>query len=119
MDVIKKLGTATFIIFDVSDYKPEPEKPEPVYTKQVKTGSNEYEVWIEGFAATGQSQKAFQLNLTHDTSTKWKGNSFREACINAMTSLEWDMAHYYNYENNSYWACRFFDNEKDARKSFG
>ena len=119
MEENKKLSSVEFIIFDVSDYKPEPEKPKPVYTKQVKTGENEYEVWTEGYAVTGNSGEAFQLNLTNETSTKWKGDTFRAACINAMISLEWDIDHYYDYGKNTYWACRFFDNEQDARKSFG
>jgi hypothetical protein len=115
----KPLTSFEFIIFDVSDYKAPEEKPKPVYTQQVQDGKNEYQVWTEGYAATGQHGTAFQLNLTNESCTLWKGNTFQEACVNAMKSLEWDMEGYYDPNRNSYWACRFFDNEQDARKSFG
>ena len=115
----KPLTSFEFIIFDVSDYKAPEEKPKPVYTKQVQEGTNEYQVWTEGYIATGEHGTAFQLNLTDQTCTLWKGDSFRGACVNALKSLDWEMDHYYDYARNTYWGCRFFDNEQDARKSFG
>lgn len=115
----KPLTSYEFIIFDVSDYKIPEEKPKPVYIKQMQGGANEYQVWAEGFAATGEHGTAFQLNLTNETCTLWKGDSFREACLNALKSLNWETDRYYDYSRNTYWGCRFFDNEQDARKSFG
>jgi len=86
----------------------------------------EYEIWIEGFIATGQSQRASFIG-------KAKGNNFKEACksfrypeniireydgeliVKKGTKLKLDK----HYKHPSIWACRLFDNEKDARKSFG
>lgn len=114
-----KLDSYQFIVFDISDYKSPPEPEKKIYTTQIGTGDKLYEVWSEGYAATGEHGSAFQLTLSTEISTKWKGDTFQKACINALKTLEWDMKGYYSYDNNSYWACRFFDNEKDARKSFG
>lgn len=71
----------------------------------------EYEVWIEGYAATGDRANARFLG-------KFSGPDFKSACIEAMKALKWDMG-YYDEERNSFWACRFYDNEREARASFG
>lgn len=84
----------------------------------------EYEVWIEGYAATGQSGR-------HDFVGKVKAKNFKEACAKAMwkrvldcyfgdegkAKEEYDR--YYDKERNSYWGCRFFDNEEESARSFG
>ena len=85
-----------------------------------------YEIWIEGFAATGQAQDASCLG-------KHKGRNFQDACMRYWLKKEiearkasdrsntyystkrWD----YDPYSNTYWACRMFDNEEEARKSFG
>lgn len=77
-----------------------------------------FQVWAEGYAATGERGTAQHLVKEGETDTEWPGRTFHEACINALRTLKWDMKHYDN-NRNTYWACRFFDNEKDARKSFG
>lgn len=76
-----------------------------------------FEVWSEGYAATGQSGNAQRLTIGNED-TLWEGESFQKACENALRTLEWDMS-YYDKKRNTYWACRFFENEVDARKSFG
>jgi hypothetical protein len=111
-----ELSTPFFIVFDVSDYAPEEIAPK-VYERQLVDGSREFEVWIEGYAATGEHGEAQRLNLTGQQ-TMWKGNDFKCACLNAIMSLDWELK-YYDGIRNTYWACRFFDNEVDARKSFG
>ena len=75
-----------------------------------------YEVWIEGFQITGQSAKAERL--LHKNITLWEASTFQEACEKACIAKDWDMK-YYDKNKNTYWACNFYDNEKDARKSFG
>ena len=77
----------------------------------------QFEVWNEGYAATGGSSPAHRLNKEGED-TLWEGRTFQEACENALLTLKWDMS-YYNKEKNHYWGCRFFDNEASARKSFG
>lgn len=99
----------------------------------------EFEIWIEGYAATGESSSASYLG-------KAKGNTFREACLCFVypnnypyepargTKLKLDNPKTISYpemapkwqrdqiDNDNIprsWACRYFDNEIDARKSFG
>lgn len=70
-----------------------------------------YEVWMEGYATNGEYDEAQYLG-------KHSAESFKEACENAVEELGWGM-NYYNNQNNTFWGCKFFDNEIDARKSFG
>lgn len=70
-----------------------------------------FEVWIEGYTATGQHEQAYTLGT-------FEANTFEEACMKAMIANNWDLSSY-NAKSNSYWACKFFDNEEEARKSHG
>lgn len=79
---------------------------------------NKYEIWNEGYTATGESGGAQQLTRENGDNL-FEGETFKEACKNALIELDWDMDRYYDEERNTFWACRFFDNETDARKSFG
>lgn len=64
-------------------------------------------IWSEGFAATGQSGSA----TLHGTRM---GETFEEAC---QALFKDDKT--YSKEKNTLWGCHLFDNESDARKSFG
>ena len=84
-----------------------------------------FQIWMEGFAATGQSQDAHYIGES-------KGEDFADACNNFTypndiknlsdevivkkgDKLKLD-------EHRDYpciWACRLYDNETDARKYFG
>ena len=77
----------------------------------------EYKIWSEGFAATGQSGEA----TLHGTI---EAKSFEDAI------LQFALKHkdFYNLldhrpsdrgSNYTYWGCRIFDNEADARRAFG
>jgi hypothetical protein len=108
------------IEIDMSKYE---QKPTPVELK-------EYEVWSEGYMATGESGGA----TLHG---KVMARSFREACNILMCKhyLEWvtkmqdtnytgqrdnpDSGMSYDPSHLTVWGCRLFDNEVDARKSFG
>ena len=86
----------------------------------------EYEIWEEGFAATGERAGARFIG-------KAMGETFEEACKNfrypADIVRSWDgmvlvhkgdalkLDEHYPYP--SIWACRLYDNEADARRSFG
>lgn len=70
-----------------------------------------YEVWMEGYAATGESAGA-EYYGSHEA------DNFQQACQKAMEEKGMN-DDYYDAKNNTYWACRFFDNEVDARKTFG
>ncbi len=70
-----------------------------------------HEVWSEGFAATGQSGTATCYG-------RFPGETFRDAVIAWRTTLGND-AEFVELERLSFWCCRLFDNEAQARESFG
>ena len=72
---------------------------------------DKFKVYTEGYACSGDSAKAQYLG-------EFEGETFKEACKEALKQKSWDMR-YYDDKNNTYWACGFFDNEEDAIKSFG
>jgi hypothetical protein len=71
---------------------------------------NEYEVWMEGHSATGDSSEAEFCGV-------YEAKTFAEAC--AVWNREKGHPGYFDPERLTYWGCRFFDNEHNARKSFG
>jgi hypothetical protein len=92
----------------------------------------DFEIWIEGFAATGESSGAYFKG-------KVLAENFDEACIKLLGD-RLDKNSDGSYRRGSYrgeplppsqhraelmkgnfsiWACQLFDNEADARKSFG
>lgn len=77
-------------------------------------GKNEWPVWVEGLKATGQSSDANFCGF-------WPGETFVDACRNYANSLPAEEANLFEVRNGkpTFWACKFFDNETDARKSFG
>lgn len=69
-----------------------------------------FEIWAEGYAATGENGTA---NLFGTAS----GATFKDACDSFFRNRE--DAHYYDPQDLTYWGCRLFDNEAKARESFG
>ena len=72
-----------------------------------------YELWMEGYSATGQHAPAQYLG-------SYTADSFRNACIT------WNSLHnrdkgYGDFDiiNLSVWGCSIYDNEQDARRGFG
>lgn len=100
------------------------------------TGEKEYEIWREGYAATGERSTASFIG-------KGIGKTFEEAVINfrhpSDKYADWGGIKIHSKgdtlnldtdsnEPDGYrrvggklcsWACRYFDNEADARKSCG
>jgi hypothetical protein len=78
------------------------------------TSLKTYEIWVEGYACTGQSATASLVGSS-------EGRTFREACLAYAVSKKHEdgFINYFNPVDCSYWGCRWFDNETDARKSFG
>lgn len=86
----------------------------------------EWEIWIEGYAVSGNISTASFIG-------KATGETFEEACRNFRepenivapqggvvitkrgTGLNLD----FSYGYPSIWGCRLFDNEAEARESFG
>lgn len=71
--------------------------------KELKT----YTIWAEGYAATGQSGTAQVMGQA-------TGKTFKEACDKLFAGDK-----LYNPNTLRYWGCNLFDNETEARKSFG
>jgi hypothetical protein len=69
-----------------------------------------YDVWMEGYAATGNFSGAEFCGV-------YEAETFAEAC--AKWNREQGEPGYFDSKDLTYWGCRFFDNERDARRSFG
>ncbi len=69
-----------------------------------------YDVWSEGYSATGQYSRATYHG-------EWTGRSFEDAC--ARWAAQTENPECYDAEYNTYWACKLFDNEDMARRSYG
>jgi hypothetical protein len=74
-----------------------------------------FTIWAEGFAATGEAETAWQLNEAPIMAT-----SLDEAVRQYMRTS--DTRHLFQRQSDgawTYWGCRLFDNEADARGAFG
>lgn len=72
-----------------------------------------FDVWCEGYRATGEHGTASFLG-------RFPGATFRDAVITAMHQQEWEQRDgLFNEERLSYWGCKFYDNETDARRRYG
>lgn len=69
-------------------------------------------VWTEGYQVSGNSSLAILRG-------HFLGKTFEDACKAWIESLPPESRHFYNEKDNSFWGCRLFDNEADARKAFG
>ena len=75
--------------------------------KAIRAEMKCYNIWMEGFCATGAKAQASFIGTV-------EANSFVEACQKAF-----EKDPYYNSAQNTYYGCGLYDNEADARKSFG
>ena len=83
----------------------------PIYRLSMKM--KKFEVWTEGYAATGESGKA----TFHG---EFKGETLKDAVIKWRNTLtDPHSVKCVDLDRMTFWGCRFFDNETDARKSFG
>ena len=67
-----------------------------------------YDIWCEGYQATGESGRA------HLMSENVSGRDFKNACCK-----HFKKDNKFNKDRLSYWAYKLYDNEIDAKKSFG
>jgi hypothetical protein len=81
--------------------------PEACEKLESMLGEKEWEIWAEGFAATGESGTAQLMGRV-------KAKTFKEAC-----RIRFKDDRLFNEESLTHWGCRLFDNEVSARKSFG
>jgi len=74
-----------------------------------------YQIWMEGYLATGmegiQAPAKFMGSM--------EANSFREACIKFSKTPDAKGFGNFSEQSLSYWGCGLYDNEADARASFG
>jgi len=72
-----------------------------------------YQVWTEGYAATGDNSGAqFHGN--------YEGESFKDAVIAFRDSIADERSKsLIDLDRLTYWGCHFFDNAAEAQKSFG
>lgn len=66
-----------------------------------------YEIWIEGWIATGGYGNAHLV-------AEVEAPTFREAC-----AKHYKKDRLYDSGLNTWWGCRLYSNEEDARKRFG
>jgi len=74
----------------------------------------QFEVWKEGYRATGESCGASYCG-------RYEAETFKEAVYRYIETLEEKERSYFsdNEYGLRYWGCKFYDNEEDARKKFG
>lgn len=66
-----------------------------------------FDIWSEGFIATGDRGYAFKHGSV-------RADTFKDACI-----LHFGNNELFNVDKMTYRGCELFDNEADARRSFG
>jgi len=101
--LVKSKGGAIFLL----DY----EELEDKVKKPKEEDTEHFDIWAEGYRATGQSSGATYLGSE-------KAETFRQAC-KKHARKDSQFNYYFNEESMTYWGCKLFDNERDARKSFG
>ncbi|MEC4190459.1 hypothetical protein VSP75_04125 [Escherichia coli] len=69
-----------------------------------------YQVWSEGYEASGNSAHA-------ELHGEAEAVDFASACERVFK--ESGRSQYFDSQHLTYWGCRLFDNEQDARKAFG
>lgn len=71
------------------------------------------EVWMEGYMATGEHGPAYKLG-------EYEADNFDQAIEKLLDSDPENKQYYRQTDGRHYiWSCRLYDNEQDARKSFG
>ena len=71
----------------------------------------QYDIWSEGFRTNGEASGAFFIGTS-------LGSNFKEACDN-LAIKDANFKRYYSSNDLTYWGCKLFDNEVDARANFG
>jgi hypothetical protein len=84
-------------------------------THKPQTATRVWNIWAEGFTATGKTSTAWQLN-----ETPVRADSFDDAVL-MLIAASANKALFDRGRDGEwrYWGCRLYDNEADARASFG
>lgn len=97
--------------------------PMDAETMALAQQGNKFEVWQEGWSATGQSAPARLIGV-------FEATTFQDACDQAAKQEGWSKqwpcpengwlpGGCYNAKHRISWGCRLFDNEADAREFLG
>jgi hypothetical protein len=84
-----------------------------------------FEIWAEGYVATGEHQRAIKLAEafaeTFDDAVKHYMDTTHNHDVNKVTRKRYTSEEAYQNRRSNWeiWGCMLFDNEADARKSFG
>jgi len=70
-----------------------------------------HEVWIEGYKNGDVHQTAVKYATIH-------ARNFTGA-LRTLADMDETFARHFNSSDNTFWHCRIFDNEKDARVRYG
>jgi hypothetical protein len=85
-----------------------------IIDEQHPTHTVTWEVWSEGYRATGESAGA---KLEGKVEAETWPEACRKACVD---SGRWkEQPGGFDAKRLTVWGCRLFDNEADARRSFG
>lgn len=76
----------------------------------LQTEPRQFHIWSEGYRATGESAPAHHHGMA-------LGRTFKDACANYF--MTHDDRHLFDADRLTFWGCKLFDNETDARKAFG
>ena len=71
-----------------------------------------FDIWSEGYTIRGQKGPAQFI-------TRSFGTDFRDACIYAYNLGDFEGYGHFDEKTLTLWGCHLFDNQEDARKSFG
>jgi hypothetical protein len=71
-----------------------------------------FDVWLEGYRTTGEHAQASYLG-------RWSGRTFADACRAWAAEDPRERARFFDSDRLTFWGCRMFDNEKDARNTYG
>ena len=83
----------------------------PGMTLRLVRRSELYDVWMEGFRATGESATAQHIGSA-------RGTTFEEACRTLLRAGH-SLSEHYDSTRNSVWGCRLYPTEMEARRTFG
>lgn len=70
-----------------------------------------WQIWSEGYSASGDAGTAVRHGVV-------EAATFKEAC-DLLADRDREFMRYYDAERLTYWGCRLFDNEGEARATFG
>lgn len=85
----------------------------------------EFQIWIEGYRATGESGTAHTIgsgigeNFDEAVKDYMEKNPNNGICKNERNMYHSDESYNNRRSNWNIWRCNLFENESDARKIFG